>query len=85
MEILINNKAFQSVICLKDNKVYVYKIDENPCFIEDDYAVIKCFLIKDDGEPDFSREIEIYGKYLVDAEWEKQSVPKYKTSMIYYR
>ncbi len=68
MEILMEKKTFQSVICIKDNKVYVYNIDENPCFIEDDYAVINCFQVQHNGLPDFSRVVEIYGKYLVDAE-----------------
>jgi hypothetical protein len=68
MEKLIDKREFQSVICLKDNRVYVYRIDENPCFIEDDYVLIKCFLLKNNGEPDLSHEVEIYGKYLVDAE-----------------
>ncbi len=68
MEILMEKKTFQSVIYLKDNRVYVYNVDENPCFLEDDDALIKCFLLKNNGEPDFSQEVEIYGKYLVDAE-----------------
>lgn len=65
MTTLTNTRKFQAVICLKDNKVYTYNIDTNPCFLDDDFALIKCFLIKDDGKPDFSKEIEIYGKYLV--------------------
>lgn len=69
MELLMEKKLFQSVICIKDNRVYVYNIDENPCFIEDDNALIKCFLVKSNGDPDFSKEYEIYGKYLVDAEY----------------
>jgi len=68
MEKLIEQIEFQSVICLKDNRVYVYKVDENPCFLEDDYAVIKCFLMLNTGLPDLSHEVEIYGKYLVDAD-----------------
>ena len=69
MEKLIDRREFQSVICLKDNRVYVYRVDENPCFIEDDYVLIKCFLLKNNGEPDLSKEVEIYGKYLIDAEY----------------
>lgn len=68
MEKQIERIEFQSVIYLKDNRVYVYKIDENPCFIEDDNVLIKCFLVKKNGEPDLSKEINIYGKYLVDGE-----------------
>jgi hypothetical protein len=64
---LVETKTFQSVICLKDNKAYVYDVDENPCFLEDDYAVIKCFPVKSNGKPDLSREIGIYGKYLISA------------------
>ena len=64
---LIDTKSFQSVLCLKDHKDYVYDIDENPCFLEDDFARIKCFPIKEDGEPDFSKEVEIYGKYLINT------------------
>ncbi len=67
MKMIIDRTEFQSVICLKDNKGYIYRIDENPCFREDDYVLIKCFLVNN-GEPDFSREVEIYGKYLVGAE-----------------
>jgi hypothetical protein len=66
-ELLIDNKIFQSVICIKDNKLYIYKIDENPYFIEEDYSLIKCFLVKN-GKPDFTKEIDIYGKDLVSAD-----------------
>ena len=64
----IDKKELQSVVCIKDHNLYVYKIDENPCYIEEDYALIKCFLIREGGFPDFSRMIEIYGKDLVNAE-----------------
>ncbi len=67
MRTLVETKTFQAVICLKDNKSYVYDVDENPCFLEDDYALIKCFLVIN-GHPDLSREVEIYGKYLVSAD-----------------
>lgn len=67
MQMRVKKKVFQCVICLQDNKGYVYNIDENPCFSENDFARIKCFRIGEDGKPDFSREIEIYGKYLVDS------------------
>jgi hypothetical protein len=63
----VDRKEFQPVICIKDNQVYVYKIDENPCFLEDFHSLIKCFQTKRDEEPDFSKEVEIYGKYLVSA------------------
>ena len=66
-ELLIDNKIFQSVICIKDNKLYVYKIYENPYFIEEDYSLIKCFPIKN-GKMDFTKEVEIYGKDLVSAD-----------------
>jgi hypothetical protein len=66
-ELLIDNKVFQSVVCIKDNNLYVYKIYENPYFIEEDYSLIKCFLVKY-GRPDFTKEIEIYGKDLVSAD-----------------
>ncbi len=62
MEKLIDKREFQSVICLKDNRVYVYRIDENPCFIEDDYVLIKCFLVKNNGEPDLSHEVEMLNR-----------------------
>ncbi|HVD99471.1 MAG TPA: hypothetical protein VNB90_14785 [Cytophagaceae bacterium] len=65
MEILINKKIYQCVICLQDNKKYVYNIKENPNFQEDDFAHIKCFPLKENGKPDFSKEIEICGKYLI--------------------
>ncbi len=65
MKTLINKKKFQSVVCLKDYKDYIYNIDKNPSFLDDDFALIKCFMVKEDGTPDFSKEIEIYGKYLV--------------------
>ena len=68
MELLIEKKAFQSVIFIKDNRVYMYNVDENPCFLEDDHALIKCFLVKNNGDMDFDNPVEIYGKYLVDAE-----------------
>jgi hypothetical protein len=67
LELFIDNKIFQSVVCIKDNKLYIYKIDENPYFIEEDYSFIKCFLVKN-GKPDFTKEIEIYGKDLVSAD-----------------
>jgi hypothetical protein len=63
----IDHKALQQVVCIKDNKLYVYKINENPYFIEEDYSLIKCFLVKI-GIPDFSKTIEIYGKDLVSAD-----------------
>lgn len=65
MGTLTNEKVFQSVMCLKDNKAYVYDINKNPRFLDDDFALIKCFLLKNDGKPDLTREIEIYGKYLI--------------------
>jgi hypothetical protein len=65
MEILINKTAFQVLICIKDNKHYVYKKGENHDLTEDDYKLIKCFQVKKSGEPDFSKEIEIYGKDLI--------------------
>jgi hypothetical protein len=63
----VQNKGLQFVICIKDNKMYAYKIDENPYFLEEDYSLIKCFLVKS-GKPDFKKEIEIYGKDLVSAD-----------------
>jgi hypothetical protein len=68
MEILVDKQVLQPVICLKDSKFYVFKIDENPSYIKEDYGRIRCYLVKEDGEPDFSKEIEIYGKYLVAAD-----------------
>jgi hypothetical protein len=66
MEKLLD-QGMQSVICIKDNKMYVYKIDENPYFLEEDYSLIKCFLVKK-GKPDFEKEIEIYGKDLISSD-----------------
>jgi hypothetical protein len=65
MKTLQKTKKFEAVICLKDNKVYTYNVDTNPVFSDNDFALIKCFLMKSDGKPDFSKEIEIYGKYLI--------------------
>jgi hypothetical protein len=65
--LLIDNKTFQSVICIKDNKLYIYNKNENPYFLEEDYSLIKCFLVKN-GKPDLTKEIEIYGKDLVNTD-----------------
>jgi hypothetical protein len=66
MEMLIRKKIFQCVFCLQDNKSYVYNVKENPSFLENDFARIKCFPLDENGKPDFSREVEICGKYLID-------------------
>jgi hypothetical protein len=67
MEVLFKNKVFQCVICLQDHKSYIYNVKENSCVSEDDFARIKCFQVKEDGKPDFSKEIEIYRKYLING------------------
>lgn len=67
MEVIIDKGSFQSVICIKDNNTYIYKIDENPWFLEEEYSLIKCYKIKN-GSPDFSKEIGIYGKDLINAD-----------------
>ncbi len=67
MEILIHRKVFHCVICLQDNKGYVFNPKENPCFSEDDFALIKCYPLKENGKPDFTKEVEIYGKYLISG------------------
>lgn len=65
MNILWDTIAWQKVMCFKDNNLYVYKTDENPYFLEEEYTLIKCFLIKTCGEPDFTKAIDIYGKDLM--------------------
>jgi hypothetical protein len=64
MEMIIEKGAFQLVKCIKDNNSYMYKVDENPWILEEEYSLIKCFRIQN-GIPDFTKEIEIYGKDLV--------------------
>lgn len=59
---------FQAVIFIKNNKRYAYKINENPYFLENDFALIKCFPIKKDGYPDLSNTVELYGKDLISAD-----------------
>jgi hypothetical protein len=59
---------FQSVICTKDNRMYVFNVNDNPGFLKEDYALIKCFRIIGDGEVDFSTIIEIYGKDLINPD-----------------
>ncbi len=78
MEVRIKKKAFQYVICLQDNKGYMYDVKENPSFLENDFARIKCFPIKEDGKPDFSKEVEIYGKYLIEGKVNSQLLPEWK-------
>jgi hypothetical protein len=68
MKIQVERSEFQSVISIKDNKLYAYKINENPYFLENDYALIKCFPIKKNGLPDLSQTIELYGKDLVSPD-----------------
>jgi hypothetical protein len=60
--------GYQPVIFIKDNKMYVYKINENPNFLDDDYAMIKCFPVKKNGLPDLSNLIELHGKDLVSPD-----------------
>jgi hypothetical protein len=67
MESIIDNKKLQPVICIKDNKLYVYKTGHN-FNLRNDYTLISCYLVDTNGEPDISKEIEIYGKDLVSAE-----------------
>jgi hypothetical protein len=59
---------FQSVVCMKDNKMYVFNVNDNPNFLKEDYAIIKCFRIGKGGEIDFSNIVEIYGKDLVNPD-----------------
>lgn len=67
MEILIGKKVYHCVICLQDNKGYVYSVKENPGSPEDDFALIRCFPFKENGKPDFEKPIEICRKYLVSG------------------
>ncbi len=79
MVMLIKKKVFQRVVCLQDNQSYIYNVKENPSFLENDFARIKCFRLSEDGKPDFSKEIEICGKYLIDGSVEnKQFLPVWK-------
>jgi hypothetical protein len=59
---------YQPVVCMKDNRMYVFNIQDNPGFLKEDYALIKCFRIIENGEIDFSNIIEIYGKDLVSTD-----------------
>ncbi|MFL5727873.1 MAG: hypothetical protein ACJ75J_00180 [Cytophagaceae bacterium] len=68
MKALFDVKLFQTVICIKDNKSYVFNVDEHPGFVNEDYSLIRCFLVKESGHPDFTKAIEIYSKDLVDAD-----------------
>lgn len=61
-----NNKEFGTVICTKDNNVYVYQLEQNnPLFLRDDFEIVDCFPFKN-GHPDFSNKVEILAKYLVE-------------------
>jgi hypothetical protein len=68
MKTHIGLSEYQPVIFIKDNKMYAYKINENPHFLDNDYALIKCFPIKKDGLPDLSNLIELCGKDLVSPD-----------------
>jgi hypothetical protein len=65
---IMNTIELQSVICIKDNKLYAYKVEENPYFLEENYGLIRCFPVSKNGDPDFLTLIEIYGKDLVSAD-----------------
>ena len=69
MEVLIDKDSFQSAICIIDNKLYIYRNDEAICSNEEDYTIVRCFLVTT-GRPDFSKVIEIYGKDLVNSDLE---------------
>jgi hypothetical protein len=68
MEAKFQLSEFQPVVCMKDNRMYAFKVEDNPGFLKEDYALIKCFRIIKNGEIDFSNIIEIYGKDLVSPD-----------------
>jgi hypothetical protein len=68
METTFKQSEFQRVKCIKDNKLYVFKIKEHPDFYSEDFALIRCYLIEKNYRVDFSKEIEIYGKDLVSMD-----------------
>jgi hypothetical protein len=68
METKFQLSEFQPVVCMKDNRMYAFNIQDNPDFLKEDYAMIKCFRIIKDGEIDFSSIVEIYGKDLISPD-----------------
>jgi hypothetical protein len=62
---IINEIALQTMICLKDNKLYVYTNARGHDFTEEDYKLVECFPVKADGRVDFSKRTEIYAKDLI--------------------
>jgi hypothetical protein len=59
-----SQSEFQRVKCIMNNKLYVFRTIDNPTFFQDNYCLIKCYLV-DKNKVDFSREIKIYGSDLI--------------------
>jgi len=67
---------FQRVKCIKNNKIYVFRTTDNPTYYQDNYGLIKCYLVEK-NKVDFSREIKIYGRDLITLD-DDEHVPKQK-------
>jgi hypothetical protein len=64
MQTKYKESDYLRVKCIKENKIYVFNINEHPNYSED-FALIHCYRVQGNQEIDFSKKIEIYGKDLV--------------------
>jgi hypothetical protein len=65
MQAQSRKSKYQRVKFIKDNKIYVFNINDNPSYYSEDFALIRCYRIEKDQRVDFSKEFKIYGKDLV--------------------
>jgi hypothetical protein len=67
---IIDHSIYEEVRCVKDGKLYAYKLSEHQEML-DDYNQIKCFQVNESGEMS-QNEILIYRKDLLRIESKRQ-------------
>jgi hypothetical protein len=65
MQTKYTQSEYQRVKCIKDNRIYVFNINNHPDYYSEDFALIRCYRVEKDHSVDFSKEFQIYGKDLI--------------------